>query len=485
MKKQTFKSILSFLLLTAMLMSLPLYVGADETEENPSLDMAYNIYSNPVLPRENAFDTFVIEMRSDLDPDCTYWSLANLQLHISEQTKALYRDITGGHVYAGLQHSGGARRAIMAFWEWHYWPNGVSSGEEETNLTAQRVYPDGSNDFGGEGEGTNCIKYYHWETSKWYRMVLHTWDDPVTGTTMCGQWFQNVETGEYTLISYFDTKMINSYMKGDMSFFMENFYGINAGEERDVKIKNMYVRTYADKNWVSVNSSELSHCNNWAGNKTGNHSFGATEEYFWGKAGGFVPADKQAILDKSQKPTKYTIKQPEKPTIGNIIFDELQLRSRDEQQFVRWYFEEASTPQLSYRVKCTDVDGKVIYDKTEWAPEDFYHILEGVTTNAYLCELTVTDVFGGEKTIVNATDAYLEVHPDAPITNPVEGEGNTDDETPDNNGDGTVNDNNTPAEKEDDKTVALIVAISLGGVLLVAAAAATFVVMAKKKKKNR
>ena len=117
MKKQTFKRILSFLLLTAMLMSLPLYVGADETEENPSLDMAYNIYSNPVLPRENAFDTFVIEMRSDLDPDCTYWSLANFQLHISDQTKALYRDIEGGHVYAGLQHSGGARRAIMAFWE--------------------------------------------------------------------------------------------------------------------------------------------------------------------------------------------------------------------------------------------------------------------------------------------------------------------------------------------------------------------------------
>ena len=464
MKKQMIRSIFSLFLMIAMVLGLPLGIGADETEENPSLDMAYNIYSNPVLPRENAFDTFVIEMSSDLDPDCTYWSLANFQLHISDKTKALYKDITGGHVYAGLQHSGGARKAIMAFWEWHYWPNGVSSGEEETNLTAQRIYPKGSNDFGGEGEGTNCIKNYYWETSKWYRMVLHTWDDPITGTTMCGQWFQDVETGKYTLISYFDTKMIDSYMKGDMSFFMENFYGINAGEERDVKIKNMYVRTYADKNCVSVNSSELSHCNNWAGNKTGNHSFGATEEYFWGKAGGFISADKQAALDKNQKPTKYTINQPETPTIGGIVFDELQLRSRDEQQFVRWYFEDGSTPQLSYRVKCTDVDGKVIYDQTKWAPEDFYHILEGVTTDAYLCEFTVTDVFGQEKTIVNATDAYLEVHPDAPITNPSD---DTEGTVPDSDeNDGNVNDP-TNNKDEEESSVLLIVCISLGGVLLI------------------
>ncbi|MBE6672588.1 MAG: DUF3472 domain-containing protein [Ruminococcaceae bacterium] len=489
MKKQIRKSVLASLLALAMLLGMPLVIGADQGP----LDMAYNIYSNPVFKGEKAFDTFMIEMKSDLDPDCTYWSLANFSMYISPETRKEYRDITAGGAYAGLQHAGAQRKAIMAFWEWHYWPNGRASGENETNLVAECIYPGGGT-FGGEGEGANCIKLYPWTTGEWYRMVLHTWTDPVRGTTYCGQWVQNVATGEYTLISYFDTKMRNSYLMGDMSFFMENFYGINAGEERDVKLKNIYVKQHSDKKWVSVNSSELSHCNNWANNKTGNHSFGATDEYFWGKSGGFIDADKQAALDKSQKPTVYTIKQHNTPSIGDVAFKELQLRDNHGQKFVRWYFEEDSTPQLYYRLKCTDVDGKVIYDQENWAPEDFYHVLEGVTTDAYLCEMTVTDIFGQSKTVVNATEAYLKEHPDAPVTDlttpDAEGEG-TEGEGGENTvigdegegGENTVIGENDSSAKKGSNTTVLIVCVSVGGAVAVIAAVAVALVLKKKKKK--
>jgi hypothetical protein len=196
MKKHNRKRILTLLLMAAMLLGLPLSIRADEP-----LPMAYNIYAYPQFEGDLAFDTYMIEMYSDLDIDCTYWSLANFKMHISDETKRLYRDISAGGAYAGLQHAGGYKKAIISFWEWHYWPDGYSSDVEETNLVAECVYPTGGV-FGGEGEGSNCIKGYSWKQSHWYRMVLHTWNDPIRGTTMCGQWIQDVETGKYTLIAY-------------------------------------------------------------------------------------------------------------------------------------------------------------------------------------------------------------------------------------------------------------------------------------------
>jgi hypothetical protein len=405
-------------------------------------------------------------------------------MHISNETKRLYRDISAGGAYAGLQHAGGYKKAIISFWEWHYWPDGYSSDVEETNLVAECVYPTGGV-FGGEGEGSNCIKGYAWKQSHWYRMILHTWNDPYRATTMCGQWIQDVETGKYTLIAYFDTKMLNSYLTGDMMFFMENFYGINADEERDVRLRNVYYKPHGEDGWVSVNSFRLRHCNNWANNKTGGHSFGGTEEYVWGKAGGYVAPEDQEALDKSQPSQVYTIKQPDQPTIGDVAFRELRLLNRDEQQYIKWFMEDESTPQLSYHVKCTDVNGKVIYDRTEWAPEDFYHILQGVNTNAYLCELTVTDLFGNTKTAVNATKAYLEVHPDAEITHPslkAEEETEDDDILIGDENTEDLSQNNKKDEKESDYTVVGIVA-GIGGALAVAISYTS--AMARKKKKKR
>lgn len=514
MKKQIRKSLLALLLILAMLMGLPLGIGADEegdvTEEEKDdgpLPMAYNIYSYPQFEGEYAFDTYMIEMRSDLDIDCTYWSLANFHMYISDETEKLYRDISAGGAYAGLQHAGGYKKAIMSFWEWHYWPNGYKSGEEETNLVAECIYP-GGGVFGGEGEGSNCIKPYSWKQSQWYRMILHTWEDPVRGTTYCGQWMQDVETGKYTLISYFDTKMIDSYLAGDMMFFMENFYGINAGEERDVKLRNIYYKPHGEDGWVSVDSCRLRHCNNWANNKVGNHSFGATDEYFWGKSGGYVDPEKQEDLDRSQPGKVFTITQPKQPSIGNVQFRELQLRHREDEQFIKWFMVDGSTPQLYYRVKCTDVDGNVIYDKEEWAPEDFYHILEGVNTDAYLCELTVTDLFGQSSTAINATEAYLEVHPDAVLTHPTEkddkDEGEDESDQPADKGDGSQTQNDTATDSgntesdlenvqgsnnslDDDseggKTV-LVVGIVAGGILLITSVGVGLTVYRKKKKKK-
>ena len=253
----------------------------------------------------------------------------------------------------------------------------------------------------------------------------------------------------------------------------------------------------------------MRHCNNWANNKIGNHSFGATEDYFWGKSGGYVAPEDQEALDKSQKAQTYTINQPDSPSISTVQFRELQLRHREEEQFIKWFMLDDSTPQLYYNVKCTDVDGNVIYNRTKWAPEDFYHILKGVNTDAYLCELTVTDIFGQSTTIVNATEAYLEVHPDAPITNPVpddeedtDSDDNTDVVTPDDDMENNVSDDVVDTEKDEtngavdtgknetekngnNKTSGLVVGITVGAVAVVGAAVVGMALVGKRKKKKK
>ena len=163
--------------------------------------MAYNIYSDPDLSATSRkFDAFTIEFRGTKTPYLTYWALCNFGLGFTPETQAMFPEIKGGGAYAGLQNVDEAkgRKAIMAFWEMAY--KDAETGEPKI-LTASRVYPKGENTFGGEGEGTNCIRNYEWRDNTWYRMLLRTWEDAERGTTFVGQWVEEKETGKWTLIS--------------------------------------------------------------------------------------------------------------------------------------------------------------------------------------------------------------------------------------------------------------------------------------------
>ena len=213
MKAKFLKCIVSCALILVMICGYTVNVSA--------ADMAYNIYSDPNLQGETQFDTYMIDFKSTQTPYYTYWALANFQLYLSPQTQNLYRGISGGGGYAGLQDRGPAagrgHSAIMSFWEWTY-----SSGGKSTILRATRMYPEpwtGDSEFTGEGEGTNWITPYDWKDNQWYRMVIHTWTDRATGRTFMGQWFQDLTTGEWTLISYFNTQLVNSCLTGNMHFF--------------------------------------------------------------------------------------------------------------------------------------------------------------------------------------------------------------------------------------------------------------------------
>ena len=462
MKKTFLKSLLSLVMAVVTLAGCGLFIVA-ENDPNPDDKMAYNIYSEPQFGDvPEAFITYSIDMRSDSAAPITYWSLANFGMYISEATKKMYKGITAGGAYAGIQThgEGNPRKAIMAFWEWHYYPNG---GTVETNLVAERIYPAGKSEFGGEGEGVNYIGNYGWKDGQWYRMVLHTWDNPTTGTTYCGQWLCDLTTGKWTLISYFDTKMIASYLTGNMHFFMENFVGGEpAAAERDVKMKNIYIKRYDTKQWASINSTKLMHCGDWANNKIGKHTFGATEEYFWATSGGYLDEGvDQKQYDAEWPATVYTISQPEQPTFGSPSIKEIQIRQRNGEWSAKWVLNTDSTPQFSYTLKIKDENGNVLQTCSATKPEAFYEVLSDVKTDIFTCEMTMTDIFGGTTPYVEGSPAYVEKYGEL---------------------------NNTPTEDPTpaSSNTTLIIGIAAGAaaLIVVAVAAALVVGKAKKKKAN-
>ncbi len=383
------------------------YIMANIKEKPVATKMAYNIYSNPDLSKTSGkFDAFTIEFRGTKTPYLTYWALCNFGLGLTDESKEIYPDLRGGGAYAGLQNVDKAkgRKGIMAFWEMNY--KDSETGEDKI-LRASRVYPKGESTFGGEGEGTNCIRNYEWHDNTWYRMVLRAWEDPTTGNTFVGQWFEEKETGKWTLISYFDTHLKKSYLRGSMSLFQENFVN-DCYNVREFNAKAMYVIDSETKEWVSLDTTLIQYGNGGADNKEGAHDFGANEEFFWGMAGGEVK--NQAAYNAASKDKEVvSINQATEPEFGTPSIEVLNITNKSaftEDKIVAWGLADNSTPQLKYSLNVYDIEGNEIFSKAETRPEVTCCVLNDVTTDLYRCVLTVADIFGNETVAEACTKEY-------------------------------------------------------------------------------
>lgn len=388
------------------LLLLVLCVALPGLAEQELKYMAYNFYSDPHMHETSGkFDSFMIDFMAEKTPLSTYWAMGNFSLDVkSEKTQKAFEGIRGVHGYCGVQNSD-RKVGIISFWEAKYKENG-----EEKLLHAQRIYPEGHSKFAHEGEGTNCIQPFDWASGQWYRMLLHSWDDIETGRTFAGLWFQDVKTGKWHLFSYFNTLLYNSCFIRNVSQFMENFYGgdvrTNCNVERNVFFKNMYVFDHEKKDWVSIHTTTLSYGDGGGKlehqKKYGAHTFGATEEHFWGLTGGRVE-DQAAYEEAAVKRSKHTISQPEKPELGEPKIAKLSL---DGKKKLTWDLTEQSTPQLAYRVRAVNAKGKVVFEKAETRPEVKSIALPAMKSDAFKVTLTIVDVFG-KKTEANfETDLY-------------------------------------------------------------------------------
>lgn len=265
-----------------------LIVPTQEAEKEGNLEnkMAHNIYADPDLSATSGkFSGFMIDFKADKTGTATYWALCNWQMN-KDDLMSKYNVIdTNAGAYAGLQMCQDGPKAIMSFWEINY----KDASGNEKKIEAKRVYPSGEEEykFDGEGEGTNYICDYQWEKGKWYRMYLNCYQDK-EGNTFVEQWVADISTGEWTLISCFDTGLYYSYFEGAMSQFMENYDSDYANETRTFEYCNIGVREYGKQDWIIIKNATLSVDTCWD-NKKGNAVYGAMADRFYGIANGYGP----------------------------------------------------------------------------------------------------------------------------------------------------------------------------------------------------
>ena len=373
----------------ALIAALPGVLPALPAEANNDGDptiMAYNIYADPDLSgTDREFDGFSIDFMATAAPVNTYWALCNWDMDLSSLKKD-HPDADGMGCYGGLQNTRKGRKALMSFWE-------VLDGSGKTILRAKRVYPGGVESFfDGEGEGTNYMRNYEWTDNTWYRMVLRSWTDEETGRTFVGQWFLDTSTGEWTEPVYFDTGLTDSFMKGGMSFFQENFNGENRYEERSFRLTGVYAKERAEESWTSLPSSRLSH--DTYNNKNGVWSFGADSDAFFGSAGGRVD-DQEAFNAEHRRADTFTIVQPDEPDMGSFSIGSMDVSASILSTTVSWETAAGSVPLLSARAYLKDVSSaEIIREARMTRPEKTSVSLGRVAEGDYSLTLELTDIFG-------------------------------------------------------------------------------------------
>ena len=307
--------------------------------------MAKNIYSDPDLSKTSRqFEAFTIDFRGIDTPNSTYWSLCNWGMDLTDFKKT-HSNVEGGGAYGGLQTVINGKTAILSFWEVLYKENGVQKSHRAT-----RIYPKGDeSSFGGEGEGTNYIHEFNWPTNVWMRFFLRSWIDPDTKETYVGEWIQNLQTKEWTLFAYFNTKLKDSFIIGGLSQFQENFYDKYFGYERSFQIKNMYAYDRTYKKWISLPTTTLSYDPpSWGFNTAGTHDIGYTSTYFYGSSG--LPVDDQKVYDANNpERVKGTITQPDLPTFDNPAFSSFSVTLTTRTMTIKWSLDSKATPCYKYQ----------------------------------------------------------------------------------------------------------------------------------------
>ena len=352
--------------------------------------MAKNIYSDPDLSKTSRqFEGFTIDFRGIDTPNSTYWALCNWQMDLTDFKKT-HSDVTGGGAYGGLQTVINGKTAILSFWEVLYKENGVSKSHRAT-----RMYPKGDEStFGGEGEGTNYIHEFNWPTNVWHRFVLHSWLDE-NKNTYVGEWIQNLDTKEWTLFSYFNTKLNNSFITGGLSQFQENFYDKYFGYERSFQIKNMYVYDKNYKKWISLPTTTLAYDPaSWGFNTAGTHDMGYTTTYFYGSSG--LPVDDQKLYDASN-PERITgtINQPNTPTFAKPIFSSLTVNLKQKSLTVTWKMDSKTTPCYQYKIEVSLYSSsayKVIHTYISYRPEETSYVYNSNFVGKYKIVMTCTAI---------------------------------------------------------------------------------------------
>lgn len=350
-------------------------------------------------------DIYTIDFCTDDAPIYTYYALCDFWMSLdglrsqpdfAELPNTEMNTMAGG-AYAGLQTHESGPAAIMSFWHIEY----IDTDGQRQLIEARRLYPAGgkTNKFGNEGTGTNYFTNIDWEPSHWYRMVIRCWDDADTGTTLVGQWLCDLESGEWTLISYFDTGYPDSAMKA-VGRFLEDWAPDTNDQVRSWKLKNIYGREKKTALWHSLDNVTIQAVD--FGAQTGGYEYGVKDNCFWGKTCGIGRDMKEGVTEEELRHV-FRISQPAEPELPETAEPELTLTAANGTVNAEWTFG-GSTPQCTAYIEITDGSGEAAASVAIPRPEVNTAEIGGIAAGTYTVRLTVTDIWGRESSVSQSID---------------------------------------------------------------------------------
>ncbi|NLC39688.1 MAG: DUF3472 domain-containing protein [Clostridiaceae bacterium] len=222
-------------------------IAADKNDGS----MSASIWGYPDNVGSKQYDFIMLDFYTSSQPDHTYWALLNWYMDMGEYKRIKgYDFIEDMYGYAGLQSiSSDETTAITSIWQ--------SEADNGDILTPSCIYPTGASDpFDHEGSGTMMIMNYEWKANRWYRFVVRSYADKSNTTTYVASYVMDLETGQVTLISVYDTQLPKSFMYNDGQF-LENFSEESYFYHRDMYMKNFYARDVHTQKWHSLSAGSL------------------------------------------------------------------------------------------------------------------------------------------------------------------------------------------------------------------------------------
>ena len=233
----------------------------------------------PVFPGVSGFTEYAVDFRVSLQPRGTYLCLCNFDMDMSELRKhydAVYRDYSGVAGYGGFQVlDDGTKLAIMSIW---YTYCEDASGNV-TKITPKVVYPASPlkyQEFGGEGQGMQCMVRYEWQANTPYRVLFQQSVSEETGNCLLSMWVCDLSTMAWQKLIEYDMGCQNTWMNRAVTF-LENYVISTASEYRDVRLSNFRVRNRDTGEWVSAYSAKM----HQSYDHPGSYTYGSDDDSFY------------------------------------------------------------------------------------------------------------------------------------------------------------------------------------------------------------
>jgi len=205
------------------------------------------------VPNNKTYTEYTIEFKSDHFPEGSYYCLGNWYMDYSplEKTyKTVKPDVISA--YAGFQNIyDGSKIGIMSFWN----VNCTDYSGKVTTIRSKLIYPANpykTGTFGNEGSGTQCLDYYDWKESNWYRFQIKCVENSKTKHTEVEFWVCDLETNKNTKICAYDIGFGGSALKGNIAIFLENYLTDYAGEVRTMEVRNPRYKEKSTGKWYDI-----------------------------------------------------------------------------------------------------------------------------------------------------------------------------------------------------------------------------------------